>query len=387
MPGPGRKPAIEPTLRRPPRWRDRLSTKASDNSVNARTLRSIIWSCSSRSRALAIPARPNPALLMTNCGSAPCAASASAIRRVAPGFRRSAAITIGRRAPVEAISSASVFNLSSLRATSASSWPLRAKTRASATPIPAEAPVMIVIGRGFVIPLQSRAPDHRARQTTTGWFALFEKFARWVVARKHRLLDELFRIEGPELADLRIGVDNGVSELSVHTRHFANVNFENRRAVLVEPHRADRPMREADILHRLEEGRCVVSFASGGFQRLFDDEKRRIRTCGIEPGIVFIGLVDAGDEFLVVGRVETGRVPAAGDDTHSFVAHHSENALVGACGVAEHGDFALQPEFAELLEKAQRIAARKTHVDGVHIAFDRGKIRCVFRCVERRPQL
>src|SRR5215831_20201532 len=106
--------------------------------------------------------------------------------------------------------------------------------------------------------------------------ALFEKFARRVVAREHGLLDKLFWIECPELADLWVGLDDGVGELSVHARHFANMNVENRRAVFVEPHRADRAMRQADILHRLEEGRRVVGFASGGFQRLFDDEERRI---------------------------------------------------------------------------------------------------------------
>ena len=46
MPGPGRKPAIEPTFKMPPLWRARLSAKASDRSVSARTLTSIIASSS-----------------------------------------------------------------------------------------------------------------------------------------------------------------------------------------------------------------------------------------------------------------------------------------------------------------------------------------------------
>jgi hypothetical protein len=124
---------------------------ASDNSVSTRTLRSIMCNCSSRSRVLASPTSPNPALLTTNCGSAPCAANNSRMRSATPGLRRSAAITTGRRAPVEAISSASAFNLSSLRATNANSWPWRAKTRASARPIPADAPVMTVTGRSSLI--------------------------------------------------------------------------------------------------------------------------------------------------------------------------------------------------------------------------------------------
>ena len=56
-----------------------------------------------------------------------------------------------RRAPVEAISSASAFSFSSLRATNANSWPWRAKIRASARPIPAEAPVTKAMGRSSLI--------------------------------------------------------------------------------------------------------------------------------------------------------------------------------------------------------------------------------------------
>src|SRR5262245_29922043 len=187
------------------------------------------------------------------------------IRCATPGMRRSAAMTTGRRAPDEAISSASAFNLSTRRAINTNSWPCRAKTRASPKPIPAEAPVMIVIGRGFVIASQSRAPNHHAMTDLPRASALFEKFAWREVARKYRLLDELLRIEGPELADLRIGLDNGIGELSVYARYLANVDVENGRAVFVEPHRTDRTMREADILHRLEEGRRVVGFSSCGF--------------------------------------------------------------------------------------------------------------------------
>ena len=71
MPGPGRNAATEATLRMPPRWRARLSTKASDNSVSARILTSIIASCSSRSRSAAEPTSPKPALLTTFAGSSP----------------------------------------------------------------------------------------------------------------------------------------------------------------------------------------------------------------------------------------------------------------------------------------------------------------------------
>src|SRR5450631_184701 len=186
MPGPGRKPAIEPTLRMPPRWRARLSTKASESSVSDRTLTSIIANCSSRSRELACPISPKPALLTMYCGSAPCAASASPITRAASLRCRSATITCGLAPPAAAISSASARNRSSRRATSAKAWPLRANTRARATPIPAEAPVITVTGRNPFIrflssscnrPPEARAADHTSRLARLGDFG-FETFQR-----------------------------------------------------------------------------------------------------------------------------------------------------------------------------------------------------------------
>ena len=78
---------------------------------------------------------------------------------------------------------------------------------------------------------------------------------------------------------------------------------------------------------------------------------------------MLVGRVDAGDEFLVVRRIEAGGVPARGENADRLVAHHLEDALVGARGVAEHGELALEPEFVELLEEAQRIDAGKAHID------------------------
>src|SRR3989304_223232 len=71
MPGPGRKPATDATLRMPPRWRARSSTKASDRSTSVRTLRSIMASCSSRLSTSARPSSPKPAGLMTYCAARP----------------------------------------------------------------------------------------------------------------------------------------------------------------------------------------------------------------------------------------------------------------------------------------------------------------------------
>src|SRR6185437_10955605 len=122
-------------------------------------------------------------------------------------------------------------------------------------------------------------------------------------------------------------------------------------------------------------------------ERLLDDEESRIGTRGVKAGIVLVFGIDGGNERLVVGRIESGRVPAAGVDADRFLAHQLENAFVGARSVAEHGELALEPVFVELLEKAQRIDAGKTHIDAVDIGTDLRQERRVIRRVERRPEL
>jgi len=80
---------------------------------------------------------------------------------------------------------------------------------------------------------------YHATTNRCGPSALFEKFARREVARKYRLLDELLRLEGPELADLRIGLDYGEGELSVRAGLLASIDAEKRRAAFVAPNRTD----------------------------------------------------------------------------------------------------------------------------------------------------
>src|SRR5579883_3522918 len=127
MPGPGRNAATEATLSMPPRWRASASTQARERSVSARTLRSIMASCSARLSSAAGPTSPKPALLTTNSGSKSSAVSCSPIRLAASMLPRSR------------------------RTTSTVAWPLAANTRASAAPIPTEAPVISVMGRRSAI--------------------------------------------------------------------------------------------------------------------------------------------------------------------------------------------------------------------------------------------
>src|SRR5213080_2133206 len=135
MPGPGMKAAIDATLRRPPLRRLRLSRKASERSVSARTLRSTIATCSARSSASAAPTRPKPALLTTTSGSSPRSSSAAAIACAASRRARSAPRTVGRGARFAAMASASTPSTCSRLATRTSSWSWAANSCANAEPI------------------------------------------------------------------------------------------------------------------------------------------------------------------------------------------------------------------------------------------------------------
>ena len=127
-------------------------------------------------------------------------------------------------------------------------------------------------------------------------------------------------VVGPELAHLRIGLEDGVGELSIHARHLADVDIEDRRPILVKPHGSDRSVTQAHVVHGLEESRCVVGVAPGDLERFLDDEKRRVRTGGVEAGIVLIARVDAGDEFLVVRGIEAGGVPTGAESIDRLLA-------------------------------------------------------------------
>src|SRR6185369_5128006 len=146
MLGPGMKPATEATFRMPPLCFTMPSIQRSDRSVSARTLRSIIASCSPRSMSAAGPCNPKPALFTTIAGSSPRPKSSCAMRAGASERCRSAVMTCGLYLAETASSVASSTISFSRRATSATSWPLRANTRASAAPMPTEAPVITVTG-------------------------------------------------------------------------------------------------------------------------------------------------------------------------------------------------------------------------------------------------
>src|SRR5690348_8681302 len=73
------------------------------------------------------------------------------------------------------------------------------------------------------------------------WIAQYCKSAlevlrRRVVPRVRRVLQVLLRVVGPELAHVRVGVDDRVDQPALLARHLADVHVAHHVAVLVEGH-------------------------------------------------------------------------------------------------------------------------------------------------------
>src|SRR5258708_37154076 len=83
------------------------------------------------------------------------------------------------------------------------------------------------------------------------------------VARVQRVLEELLRVVGPELAHVGIGVDHAVHQAPVLALHLADVDVADDVAVLIEPDLAARGV-HLEAAHRLHEGLLVLDSALDG---------------------------------------------------------------------------------------------------------------------------
>src|SRR4051794_26996728 len=237
----------------------------------------------------------------------------------------------------------------------------------------------------LALQFRSAAEYYRVSSARAVAASLFQISARREIAREDRLHNELCRIVGPELAHLWVGLQNSIDELSIHWCHAPNVDVQDGSSVLVEPHRSNRSVREANLVHRLEKARRVLGAATRSLERLLDDEKRGVGAGGVEAGIVLEIRIDRGDEFLVVGRIQAGSVPAGVVRADRLLAHDLQDAFVGARGIAEYRH--CESGLAELPQEAQRIAPGKADVDRVHVALDLCEKRAVFERIERWPEL
>src|SRR5882672_12205749 len=105
----------------------------------------------------------------------------------------------------------------------------------------------------------SRAPSARLFSVwmTQNCSLGLQVFRRREVARVHRVLQELLRVVGPELAHVGIGVDHAVHQAPVLALNLADVDVADDVAVLVEPDLAARSV-HLEAAHRLHESLLVL---------------------------------------------------------------------------------------------------------------------------------
>src|SRR6266446_1980051 len=122
----------------------------------------------------------------------------------------------------------------------------------------------------------SRAPSARLFSVwmTQNCSLGLQVLRRREVARVHRVLQELFRAVGPELAHVRIGVDHAVHQPAVLALDLADVDVADHVAVLVEPDLAARGV-YLEAAHRLHEGFLVLDPALDGVQRRLERSEER----------------------------------------------------------------------------------------------------------------
>src|SRR6185437_11351228 len=104
-----------------------------------------------------------------------------------------------------------------------------------------------------------------------------------IVAREHRLFEELLRIVVPELADVGIALDRHVRELAVPFLDPTDIDREDQIAIFVELDRSARRFAQRYGTDRLDQRIAIVNLAAGrlecGFENLaVDVERRRIES-------------------------------------------------------------------------------------------------------------
>src|SRR5712691_3653851 len=128
----------------------------------------------------------------------------------------------------------------------------------------------------------------------------FEIFsARPGLAVVDRVLQELVGIVGPELADVRIGLDHGVDELAALLLDLADVDVADHVAVLVEAHGAACGLDLVAPAQRRHQRGLVLDLGTDLGERGLEHRAVGVGRRGVEAGIDLVVAVHALDDFLV----------------------------------------------------------------------------------------
>src|SRR5260221_3868436 len=200
-----------------------------------------------------------------------------------------------------------------------------------------------------------------------------------------RMLEELVRVVGPELADVGIGLDHGVDELAALLLDLADVDGADHGAVLVEAHRAAASRYLVARPQRCLQGILVFDPALDLLERRFEHGAVGIGRGGAKAGIDLVVAVHAFDEFLVLGIVQLRRVPAGRDDADGIVAHLLQQRFVDRGHSAEGRGLAAI--LLVLLEELESVGAGKADEEDVDVLLELRDIGAVIGRHQRRPEI
>src|SRR5713101_6387684 len=198
--------------------------------------------------------------------------------------------------------------------------------------------------------------------------SLLQILRRRGVARIDRILQELVLLVGPELADVGIGLDDGVDVFAALLLHLADIAVADHVAELVEPYRAAQRVRHFRVLERLDEDVLVLSLAADRLERMLQDLAAEIGLGRVDARIALVVAADRLDEFFVDGIVELGRVPVAGDGAERIFAHLLQQLLVDRGEAAE--DLNLVAVFSELLDDLESVRPGMAGINRVQIGLE-----------------
>src|SRR6267378_5873542 len=206
------------------------------------------------------------------------------------------------------------------------------------------------------------------------------------IARIHRILQELLRLVGPELAHVRVGMDDAVHEAPVLTFDLADVNAADHVSVFVECNRPPGGF-DLDAAHRLHESRLVLDVSLDRVQGTFEHRGLDVGRCGVEPRIVTPVDAEIRGETLVDRILDLRGVPAGSDDAKGFVTHVAQHRLVEGGHAADYRDLSPEAVLVELPEEAKAVRAGEAEEDAVHVGLELRDVGPVIGNGERREQL
>jgi hypothetical protein len=199
-----------------------------------------------------------------------------------------------------------------------------------------------------------------------------------------RSLEIFVLLVGPELRDVRIGVDHRVLELAAHPLHLPDVDVLDRIAEVVHLHGPARVLRDLHLAEGGHELLLVLDLAVDGLQRLVVEARPGVALGGIERGPAAEALLVGGGELPVGRGIERAAVDQRGDDPERLVPHALEHVLVGEGADADERDV-LQAGVAPGLQEARREAAGVAGVDPVDVLLQGRQVGRVVLMVSGGP--